>query len=104
MIGAAGGEIVDIETSPDHVSYLHPEDGIVTHSNHFLTAGHGELLLEKLSPNTLHRVDRHAAPPGAASRRSLLRPTCALPPPTTSARPTRSADIPIRASRRQGAP
>jgi isopenicillin-N N-acyltransferase like protein len=58
VIGAAGGEIVDIESSPDHVSYLHPEDGIITHSNHFLSAGHGESLLEKISPNTLHRVDR----------------------------------------------
>jgi len=58
VIGAAGGEIIDIESSPDHVSYLHPEDGIITHSNHFLSAGHGESLLEKLSPNTLHRVDR----------------------------------------------
>jgi len=58
VIGAAGGEIVDIESSPDHVSYLHPEEGIITHSNHFLSAGHGESLLEKISPNTLHRVDR----------------------------------------------
>ncbi|HZD63450.1 MAG TPA: C45 family peptidase, partial [Xanthobacteraceae bacterium] len=58
VIGAAGGQIVDIESSPDHVSYLHPEDGIITHSNHFLSAGHGESLLEKISPNTLHRVDR----------------------------------------------
>jgi isopenicillin-N N-acyltransferase-like protein len=58
VIGAAGGEIVDIESSPDHVSYLHPEDGIITHSNHFLSAGHGESLLEKMSPHTLHRVDR----------------------------------------------
>src|SRR4051812_49262983 len=58
VIGVAGGEIVDIESSPDHVSTLHPEDGIITHSNHFLSAGHGESLLEKISPNTLHRVDR----------------------------------------------
>jgi isopenicillin-N N-acyltransferase like protein len=61
MIGAAGGEIVDIETSPDHVSRLDPEDGIVTHSNHFLAAGHGESLLEKISPNTLYRADRMRA-------------------------------------------
>ena len=58
VIGAAGGKIVDIESSPDHVSYLRPEGGIVTHSNHFLSAGHGESLLEKISPNTLQRVDR----------------------------------------------
>ena len=58
VIGKAGGAIVDIETSPDHASDILPEDGILTHSNHFLTPGHGESLMEKLSPNTLHRVDR----------------------------------------------
>src|SRR5262245_27730890 len=58
MIGAAGGKIVDLETSPDHVSRLDPEDGIITHSNHFLARGHGESLLEKIAPNTLARVDR----------------------------------------------
>jgi isopenicillin-N N-acyltransferase like protein len=58
MIGSAGGEIVDLETSPDHVSRLDPEGGIITHSNHFLASGHGESLLEKISPNTLHRAER----------------------------------------------
>jgi len=58
VIGAAGGTIVDLEASPDHVSRLHPEDGTITHSNHFLTDGHGESLLEKISPNTLRRADR----------------------------------------------
>jgi isopenicillin-N N-acyltransferase-like protein len=61
VIGAAGGKIVDIESSPDHVSRLYPEDGIITHSNHFLTPGHGESLLEKISPNTLYRADRMRA-------------------------------------------
>src|SRR5215469_8150844 len=61
VIGATGGEIVDIETSPDHVSRIHAEVGIVTHSNHFLAAGHGESLLEKISPNTLYRADRMRA-------------------------------------------
>ena len=61
VIGAAGGKIVDIEASPDHAGRLDPEDGIVTHSNHFLTPGHGESLLEKISPNTLYRADRMRA-------------------------------------------
>jgi isopenicillin-N N-acyltransferase like protein len=61
VIGAAGGHIVDIESSPDHVSHLHAQDGIITHSNHFLAAGHGESLLEKISPNTLYRADRMRA-------------------------------------------
>jgi isopenicillin-N N-acyltransferase like protein len=58
VIGAAGGEIVDLESSPDHVSEHRSEDGVVTHSNHFLAPGHGESLLEKISPNTLYRADR----------------------------------------------
>jgi len=58
VIGAAGGRIVDIEASPDHIGRLEPEDGIVTHSNHFLTPGHGASLLEKISPNTLYRAER----------------------------------------------
>lgn len=58
VIGEAGGRVVDVETSPDHAGDLLPRDGILTHSNHFLTGGHGESLLEKISPNTLHRVDR----------------------------------------------
>jgi isopenicillin-N N-acyltransferase like protein len=61
VIGAAGGKIVDLEASPDHVSRIEPQDGIVTHSNHFLAAGHGESLLEKISPNTLYRADRMRA-------------------------------------------
>jgi isopenicillin-N N-acyltransferase like protein len=58
VIGAAGGVIADFEASPDHVSRLDPEDGIVTHSNHFLAPGHGESLLETISPNTLYRAER----------------------------------------------
>lgn len=58
VIGAAEGEIIDLETSPDHVSYLHPTDGIVTHSNHFVGAGHGESQMEKIGPNTLYRASR----------------------------------------------
>jgi isopenicillin-N N-acyltransferase like protein len=58
IVGEAGGAIVDIEASPDHASHLSPKDGIITHSNHFLSAGHGESLLERISPHTLHRVER----------------------------------------------
>jgi isopenicillin-N N-acyltransferase-like protein len=58
VIGAAEGEIVDLETSPNKVSYLYPEDGIVTHSNHFLTSGHGESQMEKVGPSTVFRASR----------------------------------------------
>jgi isopenicillin-N N-acyltransferase-like protein len=59
VIGHADGEIIDIETSPNHLTYLHPDDdGIVTHSNHFIGAGHGESQMEKIGPNTLYRASR----------------------------------------------
>ncbi|MEI6114919.1 MAG: C45 family peptidase [Burkholderiales bacterium] len=58
VIGGAQGEIVDCETSPNHVTYLHPTAGIVTHSNHFLGSGHGESQMEKVGPSTLFRAAR----------------------------------------------
>jgi isopenicillin-N N-acyltransferase-like protein len=58
VVGDAGGEIIDIETSPDHLTCLWPVDGIVTHSNHFIGSGHGESLMERNGPNTLYRAER----------------------------------------------
>ncbi len=58
VVGHADGEIIDIESSPDFVSYIHPERGIVTHSNHFLSSGHGESQMEKIAPSTLYRASR----------------------------------------------
>lgn len=58
VIGHAEGEVVDLETSPDHVTYLTPQEGILTHSNHFIGAGHGESQMEKISPSTLYRSMR----------------------------------------------
>jgi isopenicillin-N N-acyltransferase-like protein len=58
VIGQAAVGLADIETSPDHTTTLHAEDGILTHSNHFLGTGHGESLMEKVSPSTLYRADR----------------------------------------------
>lgn len=58
VIGDAAGEIIDLETSPDNVSYLYPTGGMITHSNHFLGTNHGESQMEKISPNTLYRHSR----------------------------------------------
>ncbi|MGE3149647.1 MAG: C45 family autoproteolytic acyltransferase/hydrolase, partial [Pseudorhodoplanes sp.] len=58
VIGDAAGEIIDLETSPNHVSYLYPAGGVLTHSNHFLGTDHGESQMEKISPNTLYRHAR----------------------------------------------
>lgn len=58
VIGCAGGEVIDLETSPDHVSYLYPSEGVIAHSNHFVGTGHGESQMEKIGPNTLYRAAR----------------------------------------------
>jgi isopenicillin-N N-acyltransferase-like protein len=58
MIGHADGEVIDLETSPNAVSYQYPRDGLMTHSNHFLDARHGPSQMERLSPSTLYRANR----------------------------------------------
>jgi isopenicillin-N N-acyltransferase like protein len=58
VIGCATGEIVNLETSPDAIADLHPRDGIVTHSNHFLDPRHGPSQMERISPSTLFRAAR----------------------------------------------
>ena len=58
IIGHVDGEIINLETSPDAVSYHYPKDGIVTHSNHFLDPRHGPSQMERLSPSTLYRANR----------------------------------------------
>ncbi|MSO80384.1 MAG: hypothetical protein EXQ97_01810 [Alphaproteobacteria bacterium] len=58
VIGQAGGEIVDLETSPDAVSYLFPRDGMVTHSNHFMDQRHGPSQMERIGPSTIYRANR----------------------------------------------
>ena len=58
VIGHTDGEIINLESSPDAVSYHYPRDGIVTHSNHFLDARHGPSQMERLSPSTLYRANR----------------------------------------------
>lgn len=58
VIGCASGEIVDLETSPDCVVPLHPRDGVITHSNHFLDGRHGPSQMERIAPNTLFRAAR----------------------------------------------
>jgi isopenicillin-N N-acyltransferase-like protein len=58
VIGHVDGEIINLETSPDAVSYHYPRDGIVTHSNHFLDPRHGPSQMERLSPSTLYRANR----------------------------------------------
>ena len=58
VVGHADGEIIDIETSPNAVSYIYPQDGLVTHSNHFIDPRHGPSQMERLSTSTLYRANR----------------------------------------------
>jgi isopenicillin-N N-acyltransferase-like protein len=58
MIGHADGEIVGLETSPNHVSYYYPQAGVISHSNHFIGAGHGSSEMERIGPSTLVRAKR----------------------------------------------
>jgi isopenicillin-N N-acyltransferase-like protein len=38
MIGHASGEAINMETAPHDVDFQYPEGGIITHSNHYLSA------------------------------------------------------------------
>jgi isopenicillin-N N-acyltransferase-like protein len=58
VVGHAEGEIIDIETSPNAASYIFPQDGLVTHSNHFMDPRHGPSQMERLSTSTLYRANR----------------------------------------------
>lgn len=59
LIGHRDGEVIDAECLPDDVNFLYPKDGVLTHSNHFLSAkftakDHGRSLL----PDTVIRSER----------------------------------------------
>ena len=58
VVGHADGEVIDIETSPDAISYLFPRDGLITHSNHFMDPRHGPSQMERISTSTLYRANR----------------------------------------------
>lgn len=58
LLGHADGEIVDLETTPDSCYYLYPEDGIVTHANHFENRAAVDSRFEEQSPDTVYRANR----------------------------------------------
>jgi len=55
MVGHASGELLDIETGPDAVSYLNPERGLLTHANHFEDRETFTSEFEQLIPHTVCR-------------------------------------------------
>lgn len=58
MIGHADGEVISIETSPNAKRYLYPENGMVTHANHFEPGGGIVSEWERFVPDTLFRSRR----------------------------------------------
>jgi isopenicillin-N N-acyltransferase-like protein len=60
LVGHASGEILDLETAPEDIRYIYPEDGILGHSNHF-TDSSGIDIVDKrhrFGTNTLLRANR----------------------------------------------
>jgi len=66
MIAHSGGEILDLEITPNDVYFLYPDQGILTHSNNFLTQRCNIKDLGKISfPDSItrwHRLKRLLKP------------------------------------------
>lgn len=58
LIGCKGGEVLDIETSPDVAHSLYPSDGLITHGNHFINRTGIETEFERVAPCSLYRTPR----------------------------------------------
>jgi isopenicillin-N N-acyltransferase-like protein len=58
LIGHVDGEIISVETSPTAKRCLYPEDGMVTHANHFEPGGDIVSEWERFVPDTLFRSRR----------------------------------------------
>jgi isopenicillin-N N-acyltransferase-like protein len=71
---AAGGEMIDLELVPGDVGWLHPVDGMITHSNHLMTVLPVHDILKDLGGSSLFR---------AARARRLLAETVAAGKTTT---------------------
>ncbi|SIR93235.1 isopenicillin-N N-acyltransferase like protein [Haladaptatus litoreus] len=57
VVGHGDGEVIDIETSPNRTDYIYPQNGIVTHANHFMTPDF-ESRMERQLPDSLYRANR----------------------------------------------
>lgn len=77
LLGHAEGELIDLETAPEVVNYRYPEDGLITHANHFEDRTRVESRLERHSPHSLVR--------GARMRRLLEREAGEIDPGTLKA-------------------
>lgn len=57
LLGHADGELIDLETAPAEANYLYPDEGVLTHANHF-EGGGVDSEFEKLVPHSLFRSPR----------------------------------------------
>jgi isopenicillin-N N-acyltransferase-like protein len=61
LVGHGGNgaqEIIDFEVAPHQVNYLYPEDGVLTHTNHFKDTTGVESKFERRNPDSLPRLLR----------------------------------------------
>ncbi len=61
LIAHADGEAIDLEVSPLDVGFLHPEGGVLTHSNHFIALNNRPDMVDVFkatAPDTLFRAQR----------------------------------------------
>lgn len=61
LIGHRDGEVIDAECTPDGINFIYPKDGVITHSNHFLSSSFkAKDLGRSLLPDTIIRSERAA--------------------------------------------
>ncbi|MBA7465508.1 MAG: hypothetical protein GH158_03260 [Dehalococcoidia bacterium] len=61
LIAHRDGEAIDLEVSPIDVGFLHPDEGILTHSNHFIALNNRPDMVDVFkatAPDTLFRAER----------------------------------------------
>ncbi|MCG8492162.1 MAG: C45 family peptidase [Sneathiellales bacterium] len=58
LLGCKGGEVLDIESSPNVTHTLYPTEGLVTHGNHFINQTGIETEFERIAPCSLYRTPR----------------------------------------------
>ena len=57
LLGHPAGEMIDIESTPEESFYLYPDDGVLTHANHF-ESGQNRGSFEQLATHSLCRGPR----------------------------------------------
>jgi len=58
LVGHGDGEVINIEASPRDANYLYPQDGLITHANHFVHPKSVASRFERITPSTLYRATR----------------------------------------------